>query len=284
MIESNREDVLIEVKKFYEKTPFPNYSEFYDVATLIDKARKSIFIKSLNDEIPFGAKILEAGCGTGQLSNYLSVGHGMVVGTDISMNSLVLAQDFKENFGLSRAHFLQMNIFRPCFRAESFDVVVSNGVLHHTSDPKEGLRILATLTRKSGYLVIGLYHRFGRLMTDLRRLIYQYYSGRLTFLDHRLSRLNEKQRRAWFLDQYRNPHESKHTIKEVCGWLEEFDLVFRKSIPGNYFGSLTDGGTSLFKKNRMGGTYESTLVELSFAFRRSQIQEGGFFVVIAQKT
>ena len=93
---NNREDVLTEVKKFYEKTPFPNYSEFYDVGTLIDKARKSIFMKSLSDEIPFGAKILEAGCGTGQLSNYLSVGHGMVVGTDISMNSLALAQEFKE--------------------------------------------------------------------------------------------------------------------------------------------------------------------------------------------
>ena len=281
---NDKEDVLTKVKQFYEATPFPDYGQIEDVGTLIDKASKSIFMKSLNDQIPFGARILEAGCGTGQLSNYLSTNHGMVVGTDISMNSLKLGQAFKEKHYLSRVHFLQMNIFHPCFHPESFHVVVSNGVLHHTSDPREGLRILATLTRKGGYLIIGLYHRFGRLVTDIRRSINRHYGARSQFLDPRASQLSEKQRHAWFLDQYKNPHESKHTIQEVCGWLEELGLDFRRSIPGNYFRSLTDSDTLIFKKDRIGKVYERNLVELSFAFRPSQIRDGGFFIVIAKKS
>ena len=40
--------------------------------SLIDKANKSIFAKFLDEQIKFGSKILEVGCGTGQLSNFLS--------------------------------------------------------------------------------------------------------------------------------------------------------------------------------------------------------------------
>src|SRR5262245_54652191 len=62
-----------EMKKFYEAAPFPNYDDFDSVGTLVEKARKRIFAKLLDDQIPFGARIIECGCGTGQLTNFLSV-------------------------------------------------------------------------------------------------------------------------------------------------------------------------------------------------------------------
>ena len=33
-------------------------------------------------------------------------------------------------------------------------------------------------------------------------------------------------RRAWFMDQYRNPHESLHTLDEVLGWFEQNGIRF----------------------------------------------------------
>ena len=38
--DSSKEDVTDKIKSFYEKTPFPNYDEFDDVGSLIDKAKK----------------------------------------------------------------------------------------------------------------------------------------------------------------------------------------------------------------------------------------------------
>jgi len=33
------------------------------------------------------------------------------------------------------------------------------------------------------------------------------------------------------MDQYKHPHESTHTIREVIGWLDKAGLRFVKSIP-----------------------------------------------------
>ena len=111
--DDSKEDVTERIKEFYEETPFPNYDDFDSAASLIDKAKRGVFARLLDEQIPFGIRILEAGCGTGQLSNFLSIANRTVFGTDICLNSLAMAMDFKKKNHLQRAHFLQMNLFRP---------------------------------------------------------------------------------------------------------------------------------------------------------------------------
>ena len=135
------------------------------------KARRGIFAKLLDDQVPPGARIVECGCGTGQLSNFLSVANRTVFGADMCLNSLRLGQRFKQQHGLSRAHFVQMNLFRPVFAPGSFDLVISNGVLHHTAEPFRAFRSISTLVKPGGYILVGLYHRWGRLITDFRRRV-----------------------------------------------------------------------------------------------------------------
>ena len=89
-----------------------------------------------------------------------------VVATDLCLNSLKLGEEFRGKHGLDRIAFLQMNLFRPAFKPGAFDVVLCNGVLHHTSDPLGGFRGLAPLVKPGGYVVIGLYNVYGRLLTD----------------------------------------------------------------------------------------------------------------------
>ncbi len=134
----DRADVTDAVKAFYEETPFPNYDDFDSVATLVQKARKGIFASMLDEQLPPGVRVIECGCGTGQLSNFLSSSGRTVFGTDICENSLRLGQSFARQHGLSNVSFVQMNLFRTAFKPGSFHFVISNGVLHHTSDPKQG--------------------------------------------------------------------------------------------------------------------------------------------------
>ena len=121
------EDVTDRMQAFYEETPFPNYDEFDNLASLIEKSRRGSLAKLLDDNVPPGATIIECGCGTGQLSNFLSVANRTVFAADLCHNSLKLGHGFKRANHLERVHFLQMNLFRPPFQHASFDLVISNG-------------------------------------------------------------------------------------------------------------------------------------------------------------
>jgi SAM-dependent methyltransferase len=279
----DRLDVTDQVKEFYEETPFPNYQEFDSVSSLIRKARQGRFAKLLDDQAPAGARILECGCGTGQLTNFLSIANRTVYGADICVNSLGLGQEFKAANSLGGAHFLQMNLFRPALKPESFDLVISNGVLHHTSDPYLAFESISRLVKPGGYLMVGLYHRYGRLITDSRRVIFRALGDRLTFLDPNL-RSNDAgspRWKAWFMDQYKHPHESKHTIGEVLGWLERVGFDFVKSLPrGKPFQPIR-GDENLFDPEAPGNALQRFAVEFAMMFKGSR--EGGFFIVIGRR-
>ena len=79
------------VKQFYEKTPFPNYDDLDTPRALLEKARAGLFARLLNEQIPYDARVVEIGCGTGQLTNFLSIAHRSVLGVDVCLNSLRLA-------------------------------------------------------------------------------------------------------------------------------------------------------------------------------------------------
>jgi SAM-dependent methyltransferase len=282
--DQSRDDVTMTVKSFYEETPFPNYDDFDNVGWLVEKARNGVFAKLLDDQIPPGARILECGCGTGQMSNFLSVGSRTVFGSDMSLHSLSLGEQFKEKNNLRTVHFVQMNLFRPCFKPGTFDLVLCNGVLHHTSDPFLGFQTIARLVRPKGYLLIGLYHKYGRTITSIRRQIFRVTGDRFAFLDPNLRqrKTSAPKKRAWFRDQYKHPHESTHTIREAIAWLERAGgLKFVKSIPKTN-GQPFSSSERLFAPEPPGGRFQRGLTELAMALSGSQ--EGGFFIVIAQKT
>ena len=276
-------DVTDIVKNFYEKTPFPNYEELESVGDLVQKAERSFFANLLNQQTPFNIRILEVGCGTGQMSNFLGVAHRNVFGTDLCLNSLKLGQEFKNKNGLERVGFYQMNLFKPIFREESFPLVICNGVLHHTSDPYRGFRSISKLVKKGGYILIGLYNKYGRLITDIRRVIFNITGDRLKFLDPRLRGQDrgETKKEAWFADQYKHPNELKHTIGEVLKWFDKNGFDFVYGIPNLKAFSGFRLEDSMFKKHPRGNWLDHFIIQLSLFLKGSK--EGGFFIIIGKK-
>jgi len=282
--ETSKTDVTETIKAFYEETPFPNYEDSDTIWSLREKAEQSVFARLLDEQIGGGASILEAGCGTGQLSNFLGIKKSRVVcGADICLNSLRLANDFKARNGLANVRFLQMNLFRPVFAPKTFDVVISNGVLHHTSDPFLGFRTIAGLVKPGGLVIIGLYNTFGRLTTDVRRLIFRLTRDRLANLDPRLRRtkISAVRKKTWFFDQYKNPHESKHTIGEVQSWFEESGFDFLNGLPHIEAFSPFKADESLFEKRPKGSVLDHAIVQLQMLFTGGA--EGGFFTMIGRR-
>jgi SAM-dependent methyltransferase len=278
-------DVTSIVKAFYEENPFPNYDDVESSFTLREKARKGIFAQLLDENVPLTAKVLEVGCGTGQLSNFLGeCTTRTVVGADLCLNSLRLAQNFKLRNGLNNVAFYQINLFRPPFKAESFDVVISNGVLHHTSDPHTGFTSIGRLLKKGGLVLVGLYNTYGRLPTDFRRAMIRVFGDKAAVLDSHLRKdaLNEGRRRAWLYDQYKHPHESKHTYGEVLEWFHESGIEFITSIPTCSGRPLTQTA-QFFDQPEPNPTRMARFMTQAGMLLKGGA-EGGLFIMIGRKT
>jgi len=276
-------DVTDVVKAFYEETPFPSYDDLDSRDSLEAKARAGVFARLLDEQIAPDALVLEVGCGTGQLTNFLGMDwRRRVVGTDICVNSLRLAKEFRDRFAVVNADFAQMNLFRPAVARESVDLVVTNGVLHHTADPEGAFRsILATL-RPGGHIMVGLYNWLGRLPTLWRRRLIEVFGDRLATLDRRLRGGAPATARAtaWFRDQYQHPHESRHSMDEVLRWFARQRVEFVSSLPPVGDVDFTDD-ERLFAPHRRGTRLDRLSSELEMLI--SGGRDGGLFIMIGRK-
>ena len=264
---------------FYNDVKFPNYDDVENFGSLLDKSRRSIFVKKLDDEIPMGSNILEAGCGTGQMSIVLSRYARTIYGIDLSKGSLIEAKQFINSNDIKSVHLFRMNIFKLFFEENTFDVIISNGVLHHTYNPKLAFSKLVRVLKPGGIIVIGLYHRYGRIIQKIRQSLIKNFGDSFKFLDKRFrEKISDKKKYAWFLDQYKNPSETTHTYLEVLNWFKVENIEFLSSIPFDF-----NPENKLFQKREAKNRFEIFLNEISLAFNLRQISEGGFFVMIGKK-
>jgi carbamoyltransferase len=276
------QDVTEIVKQFYEQTPFPNYDDLDNHRALLEKARSGLFARLLNEQIPYNARVVEIGCGTGQLTNFLAIAHRSVLGVDVCLNSLQLARRFKTEHGLERAAFAQMNLFRPGLKDGFFDVVISNGVLHHTADCRGAFQCISRLLKPGGYVVVGLYNAYSRQLHYARRTLFRYTGLTSHWLDPHFGKMSAlSKREAWFQDQYCHPHETCHTLSEVLGWMDECDLEFINSIPKPAPGPALIAGEWLFARCDRGTALSRMLSQL--AALGNGYREGGFFIMIGRR-
>jgi SAM-dependent methyltransferase len=276
-------DVTDMVKSFYEDTPFPNYDDLDGRESLVTKARRGVFARLLDEQLPRPCRVLEAGCGTGQLSNFLGMGWDRtVIGADLCLNSLRLAKTFRDRCSIANVQFVQMNLFRPPFPDGYFDFVVSNGVLHHTSDPEGGFHSIARKLKPGGHIIIGLYNWLGRLPTLWRRALIETFGEKWAALDPRLrgSRLNDGRWAAWYMDQYRHPHESRHSMAEVEEWFGKAGIDLLLTIPPVGGEDFTED-TQLFRKRSQRGKIDYVASELEMLLTGGR--DGGLYMMIGQK-
>lgn len=277
------DDVGKKVQAFYESAPFCGYEEFETPLDLREKAKRGIYAKLLDEQLPLGVKVLDAGCGTGQLAIFLSMVRREVVGIDFSFNSLSKANDFKKRFQLSSVSFVQMDLFDLGLKQESFEYVFCNGVLHHTADAYRAFKNLCQLVKPGGYITIGLYNTYGRLLLDFRRWIFQMTNYKLEWRDHFMSdeSIGERKKRVWFLDQYANPHEDKFTVSDVLKWFQQNDIEYVNSVPKIRLADEFAPGDRLFGPHDAGTRLDHFFCQLGWIF--SQRREGGFFLTIGRK-
>jgi SAM-dependent methyltransferase len=268
------------VRRFYDRTPFPGYPPRDSLQALQARAERSLFPRLIDRAIPGDARIVEVGCGTGQMCIYLARADRVVVGADLTRAALRLGVAAARRFGLDRVQFVETDLMRSGLKAGAFDVVFSSGVLHHTPDPRRAFVRLAGLARPGGTIVVGVYNAFARIPLRLRRVVARASGLRLIPFDAVLrDRRHEPARRAaWIRDQYQHPEEHRHTLAEVQGWFAENRVEYLRTYPSAVLG---DEPEELFVPATDNWRPEGWLAQLGWMFTLGP--EGGLFFTIGRR-
>jgi len=139
--------------------------------------------------------------------------------------------------------------------------------------------MLLPLLKPGGHIVIGLYNRYGRLLTDLRRQVFRCTRGRLKWIDPilRSGLLSRTQRQAWFADQYSHPHESKHTVGEVIQWFDRTGTEFVRCV----FPQTLVDVDNMFESQTLPAKADRFFTQAREAIVGGR--EGGLFLMIGRK-
>jgi SAM-dependent methyltransferase len=116
---------------------------------------------------PAGARVLEVGCGPGQLSLRLARRHGLeVTGVDLDPAMVARARanvGRRGEAGGPRPSFLVGDAAALAFPDGAFDLVVSTLSLHHWADPAAGLAEIGRVLGPGGRVLVWDFRPGGRL-------------------------------------------------------------------------------------------------------------------------
>ncbi len=273
------------VTEFYKETPFPNYKNEDNKQSILEKGNKNVLAKTFKKFIGYKKKVLEVGCGTGQLSIYFSLGtNNQIVAFDPTKQSLNLAKTFAHKNKITNIEFVNADIFDDVLVDEFFDFIWCNGVLHHTKKPYKAFETVAKSLKCNGYILIGLYNKIGRVRTIIRKYLSKIFGVKfLEIFDPTLKNLkiSNEERKAWINDQYFHPIESLHTLDEVLNWFKKNDIEYVNSIPSCDF-EMYQNYESIFLKKTTGSLYSRIINQISMIFNKLG-SDGGLFIVIGKK-
>jgi 2-polyprenyl-3-methyl-5-hydroxy-6-metoxy-1,4-benzoquinol methylase/glycosyltransferase involved in cell wall biosynthesis len=219
---------------------------------------------------------LDAGCGSGRWSYALAELGANVTAIDLTAGGIESAQAELGDRG--SASFAQADIYALPFQSESFDFVMSWGVLHHTPDTRAGFDRLVPLVKPGGTLYVMVYERlpaslqagtqalrfFMRRMSDERRyelcrhLVID--AGRHPYLATILSRffmiaahdpesstLDVESCQFGLFDAYSPKFNHTHTRAEVVDWFRRSGFT-NVTVVESQFGAVKVRGTKLAER------------------------------------
>jgi ubiquinone/menaquinone biosynthesis C-methylase UbiE len=187
-----------------------------------------------------GRLVLDVGVGAGRFAVVAAEAGATVVGVDLTSAAEVAAENLAR-----RGLIAQADLFHLPFPDETFDVVYSIGVLHHTPDTRAAVEVIARYVKPGGTLAVWLYHPFRRyVISDTLRLVTTRLPApalhRIIRLATRLpigrfvpmsEEVDHEARVLGTFDWYAPHYQWKHRPEEVVGWFRELGFEDIRVLP-----------------------------------------------------
>lgn len=293
------DEVDIEVEKFYTDHPFPDFDlEKYEEKEQL-RERASWYFQLLNTFIPKDASVIEVGCGTGQLVNFLALeSERSVVGMDLTPASLRKAAALRDKFELTNLELVNRNIFDDLSDLGPFQYVFCNGVLHHTRDTYRAFKSILNLVAPGGFLIVGYYNRYARIPLYIERSAVRKskkysISEKKSILSrhYTIGDFDDMQIDSWFHDQFLHPHEETVSVSRALEWFSDNEFEYINSFPHIEIGrSLRNAHLPHLQRDPFLALNEKSwkysflpllLVQLYWMLQKRN--EGGYYTLIGRK-
>ena len=132
----------------FSKTQLDSYTK-----TQISKNRMLRMFGSLYKDLP-GKTVLEVGCGSGRFTELLLDREVWLTAFD---PSIAVFENFKNNGSNPKLRLIRSTIETLPFLEESYDFVFCPGVIQHTPNPKNSIKLLYNQLKPGGWLVLDQY-------------------------------------------------------------------------------------------------------------------------------
>jgi len=159
--------VAEEVQNFYDRYPYPpavdNLEKYQQLWR--DPGRRRADCHLFWPDRPYREdySILIAGCGTSQAAKHaMRWPAAQVTGIDVSATSVRCTEELKRKYNLANLQIHQLPIDRLDELEKTYDQIVCTGVLHHLSNPDDGLAALRGALKPDGAMHLMLYAPYGR--------------------------------------------------------------------------------------------------------------------------
>ncbi|MEZ0230861.1 MAG: methyltransferase domain-containing protein [Planctomycetota bacterium] len=236
----------------YKKTQLDRQGSLESTRRLVEKT-------GLRPEDVKGRRVLDVGVGTGRFADVVRRWGGDVTGIDLSL----AVETARKNLP-SGCLVAQADLFKLPFAEESFDIVYSIGVLHHTPDTFAAVKSIARYVKPGGTLAIWVYEKdiwtyyadiYRRWTPDMPQSLLHFLSNLAIPYYHFLEVVRlipwigerARERLLWYLfmpmhadpfwrvldtyDWYSPRYQWKHTFEEVAGWFRELGFEDVERMP-----------------------------------------------------
>ena len=189
-----------------------------------------------------GKRVLDAGCGTGELACLWASLGAKVTAIDIVRPSLEIAQRTAQAAGLDIT-FIEGSLLDYPLPRKAFDIVSSHMVLHHTANPAKAFDTIARSVAPGGLIFICVFGLWGRLLFCRHSLwkirLVQWLAGKdpvkrvalaeRWFYHPGEERLHGLEKDQYLYDDYGVPQVKHHTFGEILRWFRHNDIAYASS-------------------------------------------------------
>jgi len=222
--------IIMKEDTFYDNTPFEyGYSSKEEII-----ANMNPLLKDLMEQNK-GKLFCDIGCGCGRNLVYASKYAEKVIGVDLSKQSLAFAESFVHCDNLE---LLEGNNLAIPLANEVADVVLSDGVCHHTGDSVSAFKECVRILKPNGKLYLAVYKKFRyypvvyyfiggffRLINKVKigNFIIEKIFVNLHYLMYKLfkkQKLSFVETRNIFYDYFITPVATFHSKRDVSLWCE----------------------------------------------------------------
>lgn len=205
------------------------------------KRYRKRLITILPEHFYAGKICLDAGCGQGAISSIISKKSKKLHSIDIGEKALESAKKNVSN--IDNVIFEKASLLNLPFENNTFDFVVSNGVIHHTPDPKRALGELSRVLKSEGELLLGIYGKKGMLRhaIELTRTLLKWIPYKTLKKTLKVLGFNPLQR-YYLLDYIYVPIRKRISIKEIKDMMHNFsEFKVTSDYPRGFINKLIYG-------------------------------------------